>query len=81
MHLTDTHNGLRVFSVQAAAQLQITQNGMAHASEILAQAAAHHWRYCEAPVTVTYTDYSRRKGQSVLNGINILWDVWLGKIR
>ncbi len=32
LRLTDTHNGLRAFTAQAAAQLDITQNGMAHAS-------------------------------------------------
>jgi glycosyltransferase involved in cell wall biosynthesis len=79
--LTDTHNGLRAFTRQAAARLHIRQNGMAHASEILAQVAALKLRYCEVPVTIRYTHYSLHKGQSLLNSINILWDILGGKIR
>jgi len=79
--LTDTHNGLRAFSRSAAAKIQIRQNGMAHASEILSQIALLKLRYCEAPVTIRYTNYSLHKGQSILNSINILWDILGGKIR
>ncbi len=81
LNLTDTHNGMRVLSNKAAARIQITQNGMAHASEILSQIAEHHLRYVEMPVTITYTDYSRQKGQSIFNGINILWDMLMGKMK
>ena len=79
--LTDTHNGLRAFSRLAAARIHIRQNGMAHASEILAQIAALKLRYCEVPVTIRYTTYSIRKGQSLWNSINILWDILGGKVR
>lgn len=81
MKLTDTHNGLRVLTAEAAAKLNLTQNGMAHASELLSQVAALKLRYCEAPVTITYSDYSRQKGQSLWNGFNILWDMLEGFLR
>jgi polyprenyl-phospho-N-acetylgalactosaminyl synthase len=81
LKLTDTHNGLRVFSRAPAAQLRITQNGMAHASEIPAVLARSPWRVVEAPVTVLYTDYSRAKGQSLINGVNILFDVSMAQRR
>jgi len=73
--LTDTHNGLRVFSRPVAERLQITMNRMAHASEVVALLAAGRWRVDEVPVTVRYTDYSKAKGQSLLNGVNILFDL------
>ena len=38
--LTDAHNGLRVISRDVVARLDITQNRMAHASEIVAQIGA-----------------------------------------
>ena len=79
--LTDTHNGLRAFRREAAARIEIHQNGMAHASEILSQIARLHVRYCEVPVTVRYTEYSLHKGQSVLNSFNILWEIIGGKMR
>jgi polyprenyl-phospho-N-acetylgalactosaminyl synthase len=75
MKLTDAHNGLRVLGRAPAEGLKITQNGMAHASEIPAVLARSPWKVVEAPVTVLYTDYSRAKGQSLINGINILFDV------
>ncbi len=81
MQLTDTHNGLRVLTAKAAGKLNLTQNGMAHASELLSQVAAMKLRYCEAPVTILYSDYSRQKGQSLWNGFNILWDMLEGFLR
>jgi glycosyltransferase involved in cell wall biosynthesis len=79
--LTDTHNGLRAFTRTAASQIELRQNGMAHASEILNQIASLKLRWGEAPVTIRYTQYSRRKGQSIFNSINILWELLTGKIR
>jgi hypothetical protein len=73
--LTDTHNGLRAFGRPVAERLQITMNRMAHASEIVSLLAAGRWRVEEVPVTVHYTDYSTAKGQSLLNGVNILFDL------
>ena len=35
------------------------------------------WRVVEAPVTVLYTAYSRAKGQSLINSVNILVDTLL----
>ncbi len=81
LRLSDTHNGLRVMTAEAAGKIRIHQNGMAHASEILSQIAAYKMRFCEIPVTVTYTDYSLQKGQSILNLVNILWDMWIGYLR
>jgi polyprenyl-phospho-N-acetylgalactosaminyl synthase len=79
--LTDTHNGLRAFTAAAARQLSISQNRMAHASEILSQIIARKLRYREVPVTVRYTAYSRAKGQPLSNGLNILWDILMARIR
>lgn len=81
LKVTDTHNGLRVFSRSAAEQIAITHNGMAHASEILNQIAAKKLSYIEVPVTITYTDYSLKKGQSLWNGLNILWELLTGRMK
>jgi polyprenyl-phospho-N-acetylgalactosaminyl synthase len=79
--LTDTHNGLRAFTAAAARQITLSQNGMAHASEILSQIASRKLRFREVPATVRYTAYSRAKGQSLSNGLNILWDILMARIR
>lgn len=79
--LTDTHNGLRAFTADAARKITITHNRMAHASEIISQVAALDVRYCEVPVTITYSHYSTAKGQTVFHGMDILWDLVRGNIR
>jgi glycosyltransferase involved in cell wall biosynthesis len=75
LRLTDAHNGLRVLTAEAAAQLRIRTSGMEHASEIVALLAASGLRVVEVPVTILYTDYARSKGQSLVNGINIIFDL------
>ncbi|MFC8502543.1 glycosyltransferase family 2 protein [Pedococcus sp. NPDC057267] len=80
--LTDAHNGLRVLSREVVEQLDITQNRMAHASELVAQigrmrVAGRPVAYAEEPVHILYTDYSRSKGQSLWNSINILVELML----
>ena len=74
LNLTDAHNGLRVFNRKVADGLDITMNGMGHASEIIAMIDENHWRVTEEPVEVLYTEYSKSKGQPLLNGVNIVFD-------
>jgi glycosyltransferase involved in cell wall biosynthesis len=77
VRLTDAHNGLRAFNRTAASSIAITQNRMAHASEIVSEISRNHLRWAEAPVHVVYSDYSRAKGQSVWNSVNILSDLFV----
>ena len=80
LKLTDTHNGLRVFNRHVAENLYITMNDFAHASEILERIAEKNFTYKEVPVTIRYTEYSRSKGQSIANAVNIGLDVMLRKL-
>jgi glycosyltransferase involved in cell wall biosynthesis len=75
--LTDTHNGLRTFNRKVAEALDLQMNGMAHASELLGIVAEREFRYAEVPVHIRYTTYSRSKGQPLINGVNILFDLLL----
>ena len=75
--LTDAHNGLRVFDRRVADELDITISGMGHASEFIALAHEKHWRTVEVAVDIRYTDYSKAKGQPLLNGVNIVFDTLL----
>ena len=54
---------------------------MAHASEILSIVTRERLRYVEAPIDITYTEYSMAKGQSGLNAVNILVDLFLARAR
>jgi polyprenyl-phospho-N-acetylgalactosaminyl synthase len=75
--LSDAHNGLRVFNRTVADGLDITMNGMSHASEFIALIAENQWRVTEEPVEILYTEYSKSKGQPLVNGINIVFEGWL----
>lgn len=69
--LTDAHNGFRALNRNAMQTIRITENGMGHAIEILQQINTHKLKYCERPTRVVYTDYSKKKGQSLWNAVNI----------
>ncbi|WP_324650802.1 glycosyltransferase family 2 protein [Georgenia sp. H159] len=75
LRLTDAHNGLRVIRRDAAQRLDLRQDRMAHATEIVAQLGRTGLPWAEHPVHLLYTDYSRAKGQSLLNSVNILVDL------
>jgi glycosyltransferase involved in cell wall biosynthesis len=75
LRLSDAHNGLRAFDRNVAERLEIRMNGMAHASEFVSTVADGKFRYAETPVHIIYSDYSKAKGQSLLNSVNILFDL------
>ena len=78
--LTDAHNGLRALTAAAAEKIHLTENRMAHASEILFLVKKHRLRFTEIPVTIKYTAYSKKKGQSAWNSIRIFFDLLLHKL-
>lgn len=80
LRLTDTHNGLRAFTRRGASVLNLRQDRMAHASEILAEIARSGLRYVEVPVTVAYTEYSLGKGQRSSDFVTILLDLFAQKM-
>jgi polyprenyl-phospho-N-acetylgalactosaminyl synthase len=80
LYLSDAHNGLRAMNRLAAITIRISENRMAHATEIIAQIRKHKLRYKEVAAKVIYTDYSRQKGQSSLNSLKIFFDLVLQKL-
>lgn len=77
LELTDAHNGLRALGRDFVRNVHLTQNRMAHASEIVHRIAELQPRWVEHPVEIVYTDYSKSKGQSLLNSVNILAELFL----
>ncbi|GAA2177136.1 glycosyltransferase family 2 protein [Leucobacter tardus] len=73
--LTDAHNGLRVIRRDALSRIKLKQDRMAHGTEIVVRLGRTGLPYAEEPVEVIYTDYSKAKGQSLLNSVNILIDL------
>jgi len=72
--VSDTHNGFRAFTAEAARRIEITRNRMAHATQILEEIKRLKLSYKEVPVNIDYTKYSLRKGQRASNALNILWE-------
>jgi glycosyltransferase involved in cell wall biosynthesis len=76
LHLTDAHNGLRALGRNVCERIDLTQNRMAHASQLVDQVGRSGASVAEHPVHILYTDYSRSKGQSLLNSVNILAELF-----
>jgi glycosyltransferase involved in cell wall biosynthesis len=74
MKLSDAHCGLRAFRASAAPELRITQDRMAHASELLRKIKTSKLRVVEVPVTIKYTEHSKSKGQGGIQAVRILFD-------
>ena len=72
MALTDAHNGLRAIGRGLLENIHLKQNRMAHASELIDQIGGNKAKWAEFPTHIVYTDYSKSKGQSLLNSVNIL---------
>jgi glycosyltransferase involved in cell wall biosynthesis len=73
--LTDAHNGLRLVARHVAAAINLSHAGMAYASELERALTRPDYRVVEYPVHILYTEYSRSKGQPLLNSINILAEI------
>jgi len=80
VNLTDPHIGLRVFNRNFAENLKLTMPDYSHASEVVRRVREGNFQYAEQPVTVTYSKYSKAKGQPMLNSVNITFDLLLHRV-
>jgi glycosyltransferase involved in cell wall biosynthesis len=80
LRVSDTHNGFRALSREAARRIRLTQPRMAHASELLDQIRAQGLRHVEVPVTVRYSEASLHKGQSSWNALKILGNLLFDRL-
>lgn len=80
LKLTDVYNGLRALNNKALQKIVLSQNRLAHASEILDKIKINKLRCKEVPVTVKYTEYSKRKGEKNLNAIKVFIDLITEKL-
>lgn len=81
--LTDVHNGLRVMNRRAAELIEISQDRMAHATEIVSEIRRHGLRYEEFPVVAPYTEYSRVNSTNknfLKASLKIVKDLVVGKM-
>ncbi len=81
LKLTDSHNGFRLINLEKFPLFEMEHNEMAHASEVIDIIKSNNLSYKEMPCTITYTDYSMEKGQSIFNSVNIMVQYLIGKIK
>lgn len=72
--LSDVHNGFRILSQTALQKIHITQDRMAHATEIPVLAKQQGLRWLEFPVQVQYHKY----GQGGAGGLRVVKDLITG---
>ena len=69
---SDSQSGFRAFNRKALQKITLKTKEMEVSSELFSEIKRNHLRYCEMPVEVIYTAYSRQKGQGNFNGLRIL---------
>lgn len=72
INVTDSQSGLRIFGKGALEELRWTTSGYEFCSEMLWRANQLGLTIGEFPIKAIYTDYSKSKGQSNWNAINIV---------
>jgi len=82
--VTDSQCGFRAMSKKAAKEIEIKQDRIEHASEILIDIFKKKLKYKEVPVTIKYTGYSQRHTQhgkfQLLSGIKIAFRVFMKRL-
>jgi len=77
---TDSQSGFKAFSKCAISKIDIEGMGYEFCSEIIIEAKRHKLKMAEVPIKAIYTEYSNKKGQSILNGTNIVIKLLLSKL-
>lgn len=80
MWTTDSQSGFKCFSRNAINTMDIESLGYEFCSEVIIEAKRHGLRLAEVPIRVIYSNYSKKKGQSIWNGTNIVIKLIFRKI-
>lgn len=81
IHVSDSQSGYRGLTQATAQKLPLEARGYEFCSLTLGAAARLHLRIEEVPITTIYTDYSRSKGQSVLQSVKTLAKIGRASLR
>tara|TARA_Y100001968_G_scaffold284536_1_gene283929 strand:+ start:603 stop:1280 length:678 start_codon:yes stop_codon:yes gene_type:complete len=75
VNLTDAHNGLKAYKVNAIKELELKFSGYSYESELIKEVSLKNISYKEISTDVKYTNYSISKGQKLSDGLLILEDL------
>ncbi len=78
--VNDSQSGMKAFSKDALKKISLNSSGYEICSEIIGEAKNKQLKITEVRISTIYTDYSKKKGQNILNSINILTKLLLLKI-
>ena len=81
LNLTDTHNGLKAIKTSVLQKINLSIDGYAFETELIIEIAKNQIPYIELPTDIKYTEYSKQKGQGILNSIRIFEDIIFKLIR
>lgn len=80
-YVTDSQSGLRCLNRKCASKLRITCDRYAVSSEIIIEAAKNRCKISEVPIKAVYTEYTKKKGTNIIEGIKIAFDLIIEKLR
>lgn len=70
---TDSQSGFRALNGYALERLRLTTSGYEVHTEMLVAARRAGLRVTEVPIKVIYTAYSKKKGQTITNALNVIF--------
>jgi glycosyltransferase involved in cell wall biosynthesis len=72
LYVKDSQSGFKLLRKKALEKINLTYDRYEFCSELIGEIKKHRLTYTEVPIKVIYTDYSRSKGQSFVNGIKMV---------
>ncbi|MDF2379357.1 MAG: glycosyltransferase family 2 protein [Candidatus Gracilibacteria bacterium] len=70
--VSDSQSGMKGFSVRALDQLEIFSAGYEWCTDVFREASWYDLKVVEVPISVKYTEYSMKKGQSFAVGTDMV---------
>jgi len=80
-YVSDSQSGLRCLNRECASKIKITCDRYAVSSEIIIEASKNGCRIVEVPIKAVYTEYSKKKGTNILEGVKIAFNLLLDRMR
>jgi polyprenyl-phospho-N-acetylgalactosaminyl synthase len=77
----DPHSGFRAFNRRSLDVMELSAAGYEFCWEIIGEIVRNQLNYKSLPVKAVYTAYSQAKGQPLLNGVNLVLDLFVRMLR
>jgi len=78
--VTDSQSGMKALSGKALKKMKLHSIGYEICSEIIGDAKEKKLKLIEVPIETIYSEYSKVKGQNILNAVNIFTRILFFKI-